>query len=139
MAPEMPGVAGQVIQWPQAYGHCRGIDVGRCAMGAGGIRAEQMDPADVVWLHMDRPTNLMVVNTVLWFDLRKLGFGLTVGRNLLQGPLVPGKQRDWTRPVPVEAVNRGRSGGATVNDLMLTAITSALGATCSSTTRWQKR
>ena len=69
LAPEMPGVAGQVIQWPQAYGHCRGIDVGRCAMGAGGIRAEQMDPADVVWLHMDRPTNLMVVNTVLWFDL----------------------------------------------------------------------
>ena len=28
-----------------------------------------MDPADVAWLHMDRPTNLMVVNTVLWFDV----------------------------------------------------------------------
>ena len=28
-----------------------------------------MDPADVAWLHMDRPTNLMVVSTVLWFDL----------------------------------------------------------------------
>ena len=38
-------------------------------MGAGGIRAERMDPADVAWLHMDRPTNLMVVNTVLWFDV----------------------------------------------------------------------
>jgi hypothetical protein len=29
-------------------------------MGAGGIRAERMDPADVAWLHMDRPTNLVV-------------------------------------------------------------------------------
>ena len=38
-------------------------------MGAGGIRAEQMEPADVAWLHMDRPANLMVVNTVLWFDV----------------------------------------------------------------------
>jgi len=28
-----------------------------------------MDPADVARLHMDRPTNLMVVNTVLWFDV----------------------------------------------------------------------
>jgi hypothetical protein len=37
-------------------------------MTVGGIRAEQMDPADMAWLHMDRPTNLMVVNTVLWFD-----------------------------------------------------------------------
>ncbi len=32
-------------------------------------RTEPMDPADVAWLHMDRPTNLMVVNTVLWFDV----------------------------------------------------------------------
>ena len=38
-------------------------------MTVGGIRAEPMDPADVVWLHMDRPANLMVVNTVLWFDV----------------------------------------------------------------------
>ena len=38
-------------------------------MAVGGIRAERMDPADVVWLHMDRPANLMVVNTVLWFDV----------------------------------------------------------------------
>ena len=59
--------------------------------------------------------------------LRKLGFGLTAGRNRLQGPLVPGKQRAWTRPVPVEAVNTaGAVTGSTVNDLMLTAITSAL-------------
>ena len=59
--------------------------------------------------------------------LRKLGFGLTAGRNRLQGPLVPGKQRAWTRPVPVEAVKTaGAATGSTVNDLMLTAITSAL-------------
>ena len=217
-------------------------------MAVGGTRAERMDPADVAWLHMDRPANLMVVNTVLWFDvpvdqasvlemfgervvsrfrrfrqrvadpaltlapwaapewvddagfaladhvsrtpvhddtagspllpgpggrtagramaaarragsaagdlsavlraaladprkaaglagsaradaamLRKLGFGLTAGRNLLQGPLVPGKQRGWTRPVPVEAVRAAAAAaGSTVNDLMLTVITSAL-------------
>jgi diacylglycerol O-acyltransferase / wax synthase len=59
--------------------------------------------------------------------LGKLGFGLTAGRNLLQGPLTPGKQRAWTRPVPVEAVKAaGAATGSTVNDLMLTAITSAL-------------
>ena len=59
--------------------------------------------------------------------LRKLGFGLTAGRNLLQGPLAPGKQRAWTRPVPVEAVKAaGAAAGSTVNDLMLAAITSAL-------------
>ena len=59
--------------------------------------------------------------------LGKLGFGLTAGRNRLQGPLVPGKQRAWTRPVPVEAVKTaGAVTGSTVNDLMLTAITSAL-------------
>jgi diacylglycerol O-acyltransferase / wax synthase len=27
-----------------------------------------MSPADAAWLHMDRPTNLMVINAVLWFD-----------------------------------------------------------------------
>lgn len=29
---------------------------------------QQMNSADAAWLHMDRPTNLMVVNSVLWFD-----------------------------------------------------------------------
>jgi diacylglycerol O-acyltransferase / wax synthase len=29
---------------------------------------QQMHSADAAWLHMDRPTNLMVVNSVLWFD-----------------------------------------------------------------------
>jgi WS/DGAT/MGAT family acyltransferase len=27
-----------------------------------------MSSADAAWLHMDRPTNLMVINAVLWFD-----------------------------------------------------------------------
>jgi hypothetical protein len=27
-----------------------------------------MSTADAAWLHMDRPTNLMIVNGVLWFD-----------------------------------------------------------------------
>jgi WS/DGAT/MGAT family acyltransferase len=29
---------------------------------------QQMSGADAAWLHMDRPTNPMVVNSVLWFD-----------------------------------------------------------------------
>ena len=59
--------------------------------------------------------------------LRKLAFGLTAGRNRLQGPLVPGKQRAWTRPVPVGAVKAaGAATGSTVSDLLLAAITSAL-------------
>jgi diacylglycerol O-acyltransferase / wax synthase len=29
---------------------------------------QQMHSADAAWLHMDRPTNLMIVNSVLWFD-----------------------------------------------------------------------
>jgi len=29
---------------------------------------ERMSAADAAWLHMDRPTNLMVVNAVIWFD-----------------------------------------------------------------------
>jgi diacylglycerol O-acyltransferase len=28
----------------------------------------RMAPADAAWLRMDRPTNLMVVNSVMWFD-----------------------------------------------------------------------
>ena len=27
-----------------------------------------MSRADAAWLHMDRPTNLMIINSVLWFD-----------------------------------------------------------------------
>jgi diacylglycerol O-acyltransferase / wax synthase len=32
------------------------------------MNKQQMSSADAAWLHMDRPTNLMVVNSVLWFD-----------------------------------------------------------------------
>jgi diacylglycerol O-acyltransferase / wax synthase len=34
----------------------------------GALEDERMAAADVAWLHMDRPTNLMVVNCVFWFD-----------------------------------------------------------------------
>ena len=27
-----------------------------------------MDSGDAAWLHMDRPTNHMIVNTIMWFD-----------------------------------------------------------------------
>ena len=30
--------------------------------------ASSMSSADAAWLRMDRPTNLMVINGVLWFD-----------------------------------------------------------------------
>ena len=32
------------------------------------MSAHRMSNADAAWLHMDRPTNLMVVNALLWFD-----------------------------------------------------------------------
>ena len=31
-------------------------------------RRERMSAADAAWLHMDRSTNLMVINGVVWFD-----------------------------------------------------------------------
>src|ERR1035437_2593004 len=34
----------------------------------GGVMSARMRNADSAWLHMDRPTNLMVVTSVLWFD-----------------------------------------------------------------------
>ena len=32
------------------------------------MSSQRMSNADAAWLHMDRPTNLMVVNAVLWFE-----------------------------------------------------------------------
>ena len=32
------------------------------------MSTQRMNNADAAWLHMDRPTNLMVVNSVLWFE-----------------------------------------------------------------------
>jgi len=32
------------------------------------VTRHRMAPADAAWLRMDRPTNLMVINALLWFD-----------------------------------------------------------------------
>jgi diacylglycerol O-acyltransferase / wax synthase len=32
------------------------------------MSAQRMSNADAAWLHMDRPTNLMIVNALLWFE-----------------------------------------------------------------------
>ena len=45
----------------------------------------RMAPADAAWLRMDRPTNLMVVNSVMWFDEPVDGVAL---REILQARLV---------------------------------------------------
>ena len=112
--PLLPGPGGRTAG--------RAIAAARRAGSAGGdlgavLRAALTDPRNAAPLASSARADAAM--------LRKLGFGLTAGRNLLQGPLVPGKQRAWTRPVPVEAVRAG-AAGSTVNDLMLTAITSAL-------------
>ena len=44
-----------------------------------------MTSADAAWLHMDRPTNLMVVNSVLWFDEP---LDLERGRRIIEERLV---------------------------------------------------
>ena len=46
---------------------------------------QQMKSADAAWLHMDRPTNLMVVNSVLWFDEP---MDIERGRNVVRERLV---------------------------------------------------
>jgi diacylglycerol O-acyltransferase len=30
--------------------------------------SQRMSSADAAWLHMDQPTNLMVVTAAIWFD-----------------------------------------------------------------------
>ena len=45
----------------------------------------RMAPADAAWLRMDRPTNLMIVNSVMWFDEPLDGHAL---RSVLQERLV---------------------------------------------------
>jgi diacylglycerol O-acyltransferase / wax synthase len=32
------------------------------------MSSQRMSNADAAWLHMDRPTNLMVVNGLMWLD-----------------------------------------------------------------------
>jgi len=111
-APPLPGPGGRAIAAARRAGSAAG-DLSAV------LRAALADPRKAAGLAGSARADTAM--------LRKLGFGLTTGRNLLQGPLVPGKQRAWTRPVPVEAVRAaGAATGSTVNDLMLTAITSAL-------------
>ena len=114
--PLLPGPGGRTAGRAMAAARRAGSAAGD--LGAA-LRAALADPRKAAGL-----AGSARADTAL---LRKLGFGLTTGRNLLQGPLVPGKQRAWTRPVPVEAVRvAAAAADSTVNDLMLTAITSAL-------------
>ncbi len=130
-AGEHPGVlpvhddtAGALLAGPGGRTAGRAIAAARRAGSAAGdlsavLRAALADPRKAAELAGSARADAAM--------LGKLGFGLTAGRNLLQGPLAPGKQRTWTRPVPVAAVKAaGAAAGSTVNDLMLTAITSAL-------------
>ncbi|HMA45682.1 MAG TPA: wax ester/triacylglycerol synthase domain-containing protein, partial [Frankiaceae bacterium] len=74
------------------------------------MTGERMDHADAAWLHMDRSTNLMVVNVVLWLD-RPLDRDalLAVLDKRLVGPFPRFRQR---------VVHRGaaRGGPAWVDD-----------------------
>ncbi len=112
----LPGAAGRAAQ--RATAAAGGVGSAAGALSAP-LRAVLTDPRKVVELaSFSRAEAAM---------LRKLGFGLAADRNRLQGPLVPGKQRAWTGPVPVDAVKAaGRATGSTVNDLLLAAVTSAL-------------
>jgi diacylglycerol O-acyltransferase / wax synthase len=110
--PLLPGPAGRAVAVAGRAGSVAG-DLGAV------VRAALADPRKAA-----RLAGLARADAAM---LGKLGFGLTAGRNLLQGPLAPGKQRAWTRPVPVAAVKAaGAATGSTINDLMMTAITSAL-------------
>ena len=89
-------------------------------MTVGGIRAERMDPADVAWLHMDRPTNLMVVNTVLWFDVP------VDQASVLQvfGERVVSRFRRFRQRVADPATMRDvPANGATIGELLLRSNT----------------
>ena len=114
--PLLPGAAGRAAQRAAA---AAGLAASAAGILSAPVRAALTDPRKVVELASFTRAEAAM--------LRKLGFGLTADRNRLQGPLVAGKQRSWTRPVPVGAVKAaGHPTGSTVNDLVLTAITSAL-------------
>jgi len=114
--PLLPGPGGRTVGWAIAAARRAGSAAGDLSAV---LRAALADPRKAAGL-----AGLARADAAM---LGKLGFGLTAGRNRLQGPLAPGKQRAWTRLVPVEAVKAaGAVTGSTVNDVMLTAITSAL-------------
>jgi diacylglycerol O-acyltransferase len=46
----------------------RNGDAGSPAPRRNGMTRRQMASPDAAWLHMDRPTNLMVITSVMWFD-----------------------------------------------------------------------
>ena len=63
-----------------------------------------MPNADAAWLHMDRPTNRMIINSVLWFDER---VDLDAVRTVLKERIV-----DRYPPFRSRAVEHGALGGA---------------------------
>jgi diacylglycerol O-acyltransferase len=67
-----------------------------------------MPNADAAWLHMDRPTNRMVINAVLWFDAPVAADGL---RRVLGERIV-----DRFPSFRQRAVERGPLGGAAWED-----------------------
>ena len=114
--PPLPGPGGRTAGRAMAAARRAGSAAGNLSAL---LRAALADPRKAAGLAGSARADIAM--------LGKLGFGLTADRNRLQGPLVPGKQRAWTRPVPLEAVRAAAAAtGSTVNDLVLTAITSAL-------------
>jgi WS/DGAT/MGAT family acyltransferase len=113
----------QVLTGP---GRAAGRAAGAARRGAS-IAESLSAPLRAVLAHPGRAAELVSIARSEAAMLAKLGFSLIADRNLLQGALVPGKQRSSTRPVPVETLKAaGRATGSTVNDLVLAAITAAL-------------
>ena len=91
-----------------------------------------MSAIDAAWLRMDRPTNLAIITSVLWFarppgvDTRSLVKILArTGPDtptLLKGPLSVPQRMTWTTPMSVDDVKQiGRPTDAIVNDVALAA------------------
>ena len=111
-----PGLAGRAAHQAAAVGR-RGTSI------AGNLGASLR----AVLTDVGKVTDVVSFTRSDAATLAKLGSGLTADRNMLQGPLGGAKQRSWVSPVPVAAVKAaGRGTGGTVNDVVLTAITSAL-------------
>lgn len=71
--------------------------------------SQRMEPADAAWLHMDRPTNLMIVNSVFWFDERLDWHALCdVVEERLVGPFVRFRQKVVDPPVTLGPVGGPR-------------------------------
>ena len=70
---------------------------------------QPMSNGDAAWLHMDRPTNLMVITSVMWFD-EPLDAGRLRGviEERLVGRFVRFRQRAVESPLPLR-VRTGRT------------------------------